>query len=62
LTYALKKEGMTTIEGGYLTGKTTLTIAIAKALLTYTKYINMSKDQDKQEKKRKTYTIAELMR
>ncbi|TNV82488.1 hypothetical protein FGO68_gene10529 [Halteria grandinella] len=57
----LRRKGLTAIEGDYLTGKTTVGVQAAKALLDISEQILKQKEQDADKaKKVKRYTIKEL--
>lgn len=62
LQNALKKKGITLIEGDYLTGKTYLIPSIIKGMLSVSHNERQIKEKLKEESKIKRYSIAELMK
>lgn len=53
----MRKQGVSVVEGTYLTGKSTLAIALVEALLRSSHAIKEHRERLKAEKKIKTYSI-----
>lgn len=57
----LRKKGISILDGVYLSGKTTLAVAVLKALFLTSSHIKQQEELKLKNKKVKTYSIKELM-
>lgn len=57
----LRKKGISIVDGVYLSGKTTLAVALLKALFLTASHIKQQEELKLKNKKVKTYSIKELM-
>lgn len=57
----LRKKGISIVDGVYSSGKTTLAVAILKALFLNSSHIKQQEELKLKNKKVKTYSIKELM-
>ena len=61
LQRTLRKKGISIVDGVYRSGKTTLAVALLKALFLTSTYIKQQEELKLKNKKVKTYSIKELM-
>lgn len=57
----MRKKGISLVDGAYLSGKTTMAVALVKALFLTSAHIKQQEEHKLKNKKVKTYSIKELM-
>jgi thymidylate kinase len=57
----MRRQGLSVVEGGYRSGKTTTAVALVKKFFETAEKVKIQREEAKKAKKVKTYSIKELL-